>query len=272
MSSISWWRSWHGAPTDHKWQVISARSGVKVGIVSAIAWALIDYASQQPERGSVEGFDVEEYSVYSGFDETEVMAVITAMTDKGIITDGKLKNWEKRQPKREDDSTPRVREWRASKRNVTQGNAPDKDKEEESDQDPDEEEREEVEKISTPAPAPVRQSGDGVVRIFSKVTGMAAIPGTEVPRVLQAMDGLSIKYPNEVDLVKYLRPFWYAWTKRMTKDKRPYPRTNCAWLYDWAIGGSIPIEGNGGTGAPVDNLVSQAMAIVEERKNGKVVK
>ena len=98
-----WWRSWHGAPMDHKWSVISARTGVKPGIVSAIAWALFDYASQQDERGSVEGFDVETYSVYSGFSESEITSVIQSMTDKGIIVDGKLAKWDKRQPKSESE-------------------------------------------------------------------------------------------------------------------------------------------------------------------------
>ena len=127
MSALSWWRSWHGAPTDHKWQVISVRSGVKVGIVSAVAWALLDYASQHKERGTVEGFDTEMYAVYSGFDETEVVAVIKAMTEKGVIVDGKLSAWEKRQPKREDDSTPRVNKHREKKHNETQCNAPEKE-------------------------------------------------------------------------------------------------------------------------------------------------
>jgi len=145
MSNFLWWRSWHGAPTDHKWQVIAARSGVKVGVVSAVAWALFDYASQQEERGSVTGFDTELYAVYSGFDETEIVAAIKAMVDKGVIVDGKLTAWEKRQPKREDDSRERVREWRAKKRSVTQGNAPEEegdtdiDKDTDTDTDKDEE-------------------------------------------------------------------------------------------------------------------------------------
>jgi hypothetical protein len=123
MTSLSWWRSWHGAPMDNKWPVIAARSGVKVGIVSAVAWALFDYASQHKNRGSVDGFDTEVYSVYSGFSEVEVAAVIQAMTDKGIIIDGMLANWEKRQPKREDDSKERVAKFRAKKKDVTQCNA-----------------------------------------------------------------------------------------------------------------------------------------------------
>lgn len=131
MTSISWWRSWHGAPTDLKWAVIAQKANVKVGIVSAVAWALFDYASQNKDRGTVAGFDTETYAVYSGFDESEVIAVINAMTDKGVITDGRLTSWEKRQPKREDNTvTQRVRQWREVKRNVTQEtqcNTPDTD-------------------------------------------------------------------------------------------------------------------------------------------------
>ena len=124
MASILWWRSWHGAPMDHKWPVVAARAGVKVGVVSAVAWALFDYASQNEPRGSVTGFDEESYSVYSGFTQDEIHAVITAMTDKGIIeTDGTLCNWAKRQPSREDNSSERVARYREMKRNVTQCNA-----------------------------------------------------------------------------------------------------------------------------------------------------
>jgi hypothetical protein len=123
MSAFLWWRSWHGAPMDHKWSVIASRSGVKAGIVSAVAWVLMDYASQHKDRGSIDGFDIEEYAVFSGFSEGEISAVIQAMNDKGIITNNQLTNWQKRQPLREDDSTPRVTKFRELKRSVTQGNA-----------------------------------------------------------------------------------------------------------------------------------------------------
>ena len=133
--SISWWRSWHGAPMDHKWSVIGARADVKPGVVSAIAWALFDYASQADDRGSVKGFDTETYAVYSGLPLDDVEAVIRVMTDKGIIVNGRLANWEKRQPKREDDSNERVRKFREMKRDVTQGNAPEKEKDRDKDRD-----------------------------------------------------------------------------------------------------------------------------------------
>ncbi len=125
----SWFRSWHGAPTDNKWLVIAAKAKVKPGIVSAVAWALLDHASQADDRGSVKEFDAETYAAFSGFDETDVQSVISAMIAKGVITDeGRLAAWEKRQPKREDETnTERVREFRKRKSvtsdNVTQCNA-----------------------------------------------------------------------------------------------------------------------------------------------------
>lgn len=108
---------------DHKWIVIAKRAGVQPVIVSAIFWALLDYASQQDERGSVAGFDVETYAIWAGMDEADVLSVLDAMRAKGVITDGEtLSAWDKRQPKREDDSKERVRRHRDSK-NVTHGNA-----------------------------------------------------------------------------------------------------------------------------------------------------
>lgn len=124
-----WFRSWHGAPTDPKWMVIARRAGVKPGMVSAVFWALMDYASQNDTRGNVNGFDVETYALWAGWGENEVAEVLGAMKAKGVITeDGTLAAWEKRQPKRERDdySNERVRRYResnATKRQVTPSNA-----------------------------------------------------------------------------------------------------------------------------------------------------
>ena len=122
-----WFRSWHGAPTDPKWLAIARRSNVAPGMISAIFWALLDYASQNNVRGSVEGFDVETYALWAGWDEAQVAASIEAMRAKGVIDENNmLTAWEKRQPKRNDDSAERVRKYRernAGKVDVTQSNA-----------------------------------------------------------------------------------------------------------------------------------------------------
>lgn len=117
---MDWFRSWHGAPTDPKWLVIDRRAhaeGVTPGMVSAVAWALMDYASQHIERGSVAGFDVETYAAWSGWHEDQIEAILSAMREKGIITpDDRLAAWEKRQPKKEDNSGPRVKAFRDRER------------------------------------------------------------------------------------------------------------------------------------------------------------
>lgn len=110
---IDWFRSWHGAPTDNKWLVIGRKANVAPGIVSAVVWALLDYASQQIERGSIEGFDVETYSAFSGFEEAQIGAVINALQDKGLVKNNRLEAWDRRQPKREDfNATERKRKSR----------------------------------------------------------------------------------------------------------------------------------------------------------------
>lgn len=131
--SIDWFRSWHGAPTDPKWLLIAKLAmkrsetqcnAISPGMVSAVVWALFDHASQHAERGRVDDFDAETYASYSGFDEANVAAIIASLNDKSLIVSGLLSAWQKRQPKREDHSTERVREHRnAVKRSETQGNA-----------------------------------------------------------------------------------------------------------------------------------------------------
>lgn len=120
---MEWFRSWHGAPMDPKWLLIAKFSEVPAGVVSAIAWALFDHASQNSPRGDVANFDVETYSVFSEFGEMQVRSVISAMYDKKFIENGVLKGWAKRQPQREDGSAERSKAYR--ERNRTQKNAND---------------------------------------------------------------------------------------------------------------------------------------------------
>jgi hypothetical protein len=100
-----WFRSWHGAPTDDKWLVVAKRAGVPAVVVPAVAWALFDHASQAEPRGDVSGFDFETYAMKFGLEEDAVRGIYAAMEAKGIIVDGRLAQWEKRQPRKEDSSS-----------------------------------------------------------------------------------------------------------------------------------------------------------------------
>lgn len=114
-----WFRSWHGAPTDPKWLAIASRTQTNAGTVSAVVWALFDHASQAEPRGSVADFDIETYAAFSGFEVLVVHGIIEALKDKKLIVDGQLSAWSKRQPKREDGSAERSKEWRERKRTQT---------------------------------------------------------------------------------------------------------------------------------------------------------
>jgi hypothetical protein len=111
-----WFRSWHGAPTDPKWLSVARRAKAPVAVVVATVWALLDDASQNTDRGSIQHFDAEVIAAFLGVEESEVRAVVKALVEKGILSDGgRIANWDKRQPKREreeDFSTDRVRAFR----------------------------------------------------------------------------------------------------------------------------------------------------------------
>ena len=152
--AVEWWRSWHGAPTDPKWLSVAKRAAVSPGVVVAVAWALIDHASQAGERGDVSGFDCEALGDYLGFGEGEVAAVLQAMRDKSIIIGDRLSSWNKRQPKRERDqdiSTERVRAFRDKQRHVTPRNAT-KRLDKEKDTDTEVEKEKEKKEIGADAP------------------------------------------------------------------------------------------------------------------------
>ena len=115
-----------------------------------------------------------------------------------------------------------------------------------TDTDTDTEAEAEAEAAPAPAPAFVPQVNQlDYTRVFCKVTGMSCIPGSEIQKVLPALEALQVKYPQEQELIDYLIPFWQNWIKRRTKDGRLYSKTNCTWLYDWAVAGVIPENGNG---------------------------
>lgn len=115
---MEWLRWYHGACSDAKWPLIAKRSGTCVGVVVSVWAALLEQASQDEERGSIEGWDPETYDVLYGYEDGTCEAVLKAMTEKGLIVDGCIAAWQKRQPKRERDdlSTERVRRFREKKR------------------------------------------------------------------------------------------------------------------------------------------------------------
>ncbi len=105
--------------------------------------------------------------------------------------------------------------------------------------------KENLREVNTPPTPPNGEDGDfsefDPVKVFSKVTGMAAIPAGDMPAVMTALDALWQQKGKTVDsLANYLTPFYEAWTSRRGKNGAFYSKTNCTWLTDWAVAGEIP--------------------------------
>lgn len=147
----SWFRWWNGTTCDPKWVLIARKSGQKRALVLAVWSALLEHASETD--GNVAEFDTETYAAWLDEETEAVQAVIDALTEKGMIENGCVTNWRKRQPLREDPSTERVRAFREreakKKRGETEGgnsvtpcnahetqrNAPDSDTDSDTDSD-----------------------------------------------------------------------------------------------------------------------------------------
>lgn len=177
-----WFRSWHGAPTDPKWLGIARHAGIAPGIAVAIAWALMDRASQAEDRGSIAGYDADGLACFFGCEPEQVEAVVASMTAKGMISDGRFSSWERRQPKREDDSSKRVKAWRekqkethgdGAERAVTQRNAPEAETETEED----------TEKTAQRS-LPVRFSAQALSKALFEAAGIAGFRDERHPRLL----------------------------------------------------------------------------------------
>lgn len=123
---MRWFRSHHGAPLDAKWVGIAKEAGVKRIDVVAVWWAMLDYASQQTDRGTVKGFSARDHAEFFEIDQAAVETIFATMRGRGLVTaDDRIAKWEDRQPKREDSSVnERSRRYRAMQRNATHGNAP----------------------------------------------------------------------------------------------------------------------------------------------------
>lgn len=98
---MNWFRWYHGSSCDTKWPWVARRSGQCVGTVVAVWSALLEHASQNEERGSVDGFNCEEIDVLFGYDEGTCASVFRAMCERGVIRDGFIAAWSKRQVKDE---------------------------------------------------------------------------------------------------------------------------------------------------------------------------
>lgn len=120
--SFDWLRWYHGTVSDPKWRVVAADTKQPIAVVVAIWAAMLEHGSNATERGP----NATERGTLFGWNDRVIGAaldlspeVVAAVRDamQGLVLDGdKIKSWEKRQVKREDNSAERARIWRERKR------------------------------------------------------------------------------------------------------------------------------------------------------------
>ncbi|OJT01211.1 hypothetical protein [Marinobacter nauticus] len=110
---MDWLRLWHDMPNDPKWRTIARQSKQPISLVQALYIHLLVDASANETRGNAD-VTVEDLASALDVDEEQIEAVLSAM--QGRVLEGRyIAGWEKRQPKRNDDSKERVRRHREKK-------------------------------------------------------------------------------------------------------------------------------------------------------------
>lgn len=97
MANYSWFRVHHGMVSDPKWPLIARRSGHNAGTVVAVWTALLDFASQNEERGSLRGFLPAVIDALYGYEDGTTERILGEMEQLGMIVDDVIVSWEKRQ-------------------------------------------------------------------------------------------------------------------------------------------------------------------------------
>jgi hypothetical protein len=110
---MEWFRWYHGTVSDPKLILIARVSNQPRVAVLSVWQYLLEYASENTDRGSLEGLDHEVMSVTLDLEIEDIVTICHAMSQKKIIGHDRVLNWEKRQPKREDETaTDRKRNQR----------------------------------------------------------------------------------------------------------------------------------------------------------------
>lgn len=119
-----WFRHYAGASFDPKFDLIAAKAKAPPAVVRCAFFVMLELAAVAGDRGTVEGWDDETMAIPLGSDAETLERIRSAM--QGRLLDGdRIRAWEKRQPKREDHSTDRVRAFRKRQRTQDEPDDPD---------------------------------------------------------------------------------------------------------------------------------------------------
>ena len=114
---MQWFRIWHGFLQSPKWTLVARRADCSRGDVLNVALFLVDYASRNADRGSIEGADLDECEVVTGVTRNVTERIIDEITklQRSPIDDCRWSNWDEYQPK-DGTAAERMRRYREKKK------------------------------------------------------------------------------------------------------------------------------------------------------------
>lgn len=101
---IDWFRWHHGSVTDPKFPLIARRADARLGDVIAVWAFVLEQASAADERGVAGEIDCEAVDCMLDAHDGTTQRILAAMEARGLLADGVVCKWSKRQPKREDET------------------------------------------------------------------------------------------------------------------------------------------------------------------------
>jgi len=123
-SGMEWFRWHHGSVTDPKFQLVARRARARLGDVIAVWAFLLEAASAHEDRGAFGHVDAEVLDVLIGCEEGGSGRIMAELQGRGMLADGRITAWERRQPRREDaTAAERKRRQRERERVLTPGHA-----------------------------------------------------------------------------------------------------------------------------------------------------
>lgn len=108
VNPYNWFKLYHGTTTDPKWRLLARKIGLPEGVIVSVWVAVLEYASQQEERGSVQNFSCEDYDCCFGYEDGTCEKVFVALSQRGLIANNFVVNWDKRQSMQDIKKLPKT--------------------------------------------------------------------------------------------------------------------------------------------------------------------
>jgi hypothetical protein len=118
---MKWWKAHHGISNDTKLALVAYRAKAKRCEVGWVWITLLDFCSQNDQRGSISGIELDQIALSTEIDEEVVSRIMDELKNKGLILpDATVAAWHKRNIGTFDETNKeRQRKFRERRKNTT---------------------------------------------------------------------------------------------------------------------------------------------------------